>query len=74
MSATFAKQLAQSVYTKEQLETALGCCVCRADTDNEYYRNEDLKWECVPTRDDPGVLGPNPGAVPAACLVAQKAV
>lgn len=46
MSA-FAKQLAQSVYTKEQLETVLGCCVCRADTDNEYYRNEDLKWECL---------------------------
>ena len=71
MSA-FAEKLAQSVYTKEQLETALGCCVCRADTDNDYYRNEDLRWECLPTKGDPGVLGPKPGATPAVCLVASQ--
>ena len=70
MSA-FAKQLARRVYTKEQVQTALGCSVACADTDKRFYRYEDLCWVVKPSLGCmSGVLGPKPGAVPANELVA----
>ena len=75
MTTTTTLEAAKSrsnVFTKEQLQITLGCGVCRADTDNEYYRNEDLEWVCTPTTDDPGVTGPKSGATPAAVLMLQQ--
>lgn len=38
--------------------------VFKADTDDKYYRREDLQWACEPSDDDPGISEPKPGAVP----------
>ena len=37
--------------------------VGQADTDNEYYLVNDLDWINEPSEDDPGILGPKPGAI-----------
>ena len=38
--------------------------VVRADTDGLVYLANETYWEIYPTKDDPGVLAPLPGAKP----------
>lgn len=71
MSA-LAKKLARRVYTKGQLESALGCNVACADTDGKFYRYQDLRWDPKPVDGSAGVLAPRSGALSADELSVQS--